>query len=187
MKLISIVGMPGSGKSELASLFQEEGYRKIRFGDITDDILNKQGLEINEENEKRVREGLRKKHGMEAYAKANLEKIRDSLKESNVIIDGMYSWEEYLFLKERFPEMIVLAVYSPPETRYERLIDRRVRPITREQAVERDKKEIENLNKAPPIAMADYTIFNVGTFHDLEENLDKFFEWMREEDEAKLG
>ena len=182
MKLIAIVGMAGSGKSELANLFGESGFTIIRFGDITDEILIKKGLEINEENEKKARENLRDEHGMAAYAKLNLEKIEDALKNNHVVIDGLYSWEEYLFLKEKFRHIITLAVYAPPDARYERLVDREVRPLIKEQSRKRDVKEIENLNKSGPIAMADYTIFNVSTLFDLKDNLGKFIEWMKTED-----
>jgi dephospho-CoA kinase len=186
MKLIAIVGMTGSGKSELAKIFEERGFSKIRFGEITMDILKEKGLSINEENERKIRESLRKEHGMEAYAKLNLPKIETAITKNNVIIDGLYSWEEYLFLKSKFgKELIVLALYAPPDVRYERLVDREVRPLTIEQARGRDKVEIENLNKAAPIAMADYTILNVGTLYDIKDKVDKFFEWMKEMDEEE--
>jgi dephospho-CoA kinase len=186
MKLIAIVGMTGSGKSELARIFEERGFSKIRFGDITDDILKEKGLSLTEDNEKKLRESLRKEHGMEAYAKLNLPKIESAIKKNNVIIDGLYSWEEYVFLKSKFgKDLIVLALYAPPETRYERLVDREVRPLTTEQAKGRDKVEIENLNKAAPIAMADYTILNVGTLYDINDKVDKFFEWMKEREEEE--
>jgi dephospho-CoA kinase len=186
MKLIAIVGMTGSGKSELAKIFEERGFSKIRFGDITDDILKQRGLSLTEDNEKKLRESLRKEHGMEAYAKLNLPKIEAAITKNNVIIDGLYSWEEYLFLKSKFgKELIVLALYASPEIRYERLVDREIRPLTIEQARGRDKVEIENLNKAAPIAMADYTILNVGTLYDIKDKVDKFFEWMKERDEEE--
>ena len=182
MRLIAIVGMAGSGKSELSKLFGKKGFRSIRFGDITDKFLKDRGLALSEENEKKVREGLRKEHGMEAYAKLNVPRIDEAIKEGDVIIDGLYSWEEYQFLKEKYGKrIIILALYAPPEMRYERLNEREIRPLTREQAQSRDIREIENLNKAAPIAMADYTMLNVGTLFDLGENLDKFLLWLEEE------
>ncbi|MEM3374673.1 MAG: AAA family ATPase [Candidatus Woesearchaeota archaeon] len=185
MRLIAIVGMTGSGKSELAKLFEKDNYQKIRFGDITTEIIKQKGLVENEQNEKLIRESIRKEHGMAAYAKLNLPKIEELLKRGNVIIDGLYSWEEYLFLKEKFPYMIVLAIYSPPEMRYERLTEREIRGLTKEQAKARDKAEIENLNKAGPIVMADYTLLNVGTLYDLEINYKKFLEWLNEQEEIE--
>jgi len=112
MKVVSIVGMAGSGKSEVARLFQENGYNTVRFGDVTDEEVRKQGLELNEENERRIREQLRKKYGMAAYAILNLSRIELALKQSPVVIDGLYSWEEYTFLKGYFGERFcVVAVW----------------------------------------------------------------------------
>ena len=58
MKVVSIVGMAGSGKSEVARCFQEKGFTTVRFGDVTDEEVEKRGLELNEKNEREVRELL---------------------------------------------------------------------------------------------------------------------------------
>ncbi|MFH2020327.1 MAG: AAA family ATPase [archaeon] len=185
MQAVAIVGMTGSGKSEIAKILSKRKFKIIRFGDATDKVLQDQKLPLTEENERKTREALREKYGMDAYAKLNLPRIQEAIKTTNVVLDGLYSWEEYLFLKNKLPKMIVLAVYAPPETRYERLDQREVRSLTREQASGRDRKEIENLNKAAPIAMADYTLLNVGTLYDLENAADKFLEWLTEEEESE--
>ena len=99
MKVVSIVGMAGSGKSEVAKLFEMDSYKKVRFGDITDEEVRKRGLELNEENERLVREQLRGEHGMSAYAKLNVPRIDILLSSANVVVDGLYSWEEYMYLK----------------------------------------------------------------------------------------
>ena len=44
MKVVSIVGMTGAGKSEGARVFEENGFIRIRFGDLTDDEIKKRGL-----------------------------------------------------------------------------------------------------------------------------------------------
>jgi dephospho-CoA kinase len=180
MRLVAIVGMTGSGKTETANILAKRGYNIIRFGDITDEILKQQGLPLTEVNEKKFRESVRKEHGMEAYAKLNLEKIKASLQKKDTALDGLYSWEEALFLRKEFPKMILLAIYSPPESRYERLTEREVRGLTREQAISRDHSEIQNLNKGGPIAMADYTLRNIYNLHDLDEHVDSFIEWLDE-------
>jgi dephospho-CoA kinase len=188
MKIVAVVGMTGAGKTEFSKLFSEKHFTRIRFGDLTDEILKKKGLELNEENEKKIRESIREEHGMEAYAKLNLSKILEAVKNRHVVIDGMYSWEEYTFLKEKFADdLIVVAVFASPHIRYLRLVDREDRPLTIEQAKNRDFREIKILNKTAPIAMADYTILNIGTLHDLKEEHTTFMEWMHERDETKLG
>lgn len=162
-KIVAIVGMTGSGKSIAAEHFIGQGWHKIRFGDITMQELQKRGLEVNERNERKTREDLRKEHGMAAYAKLNIPKIKNAQKNSNVILDGLYSWEEYLLLRSEFPEMIIMAVYASPRTRYTRLEKREVRPLTNHEAESRDRSEIENLHKAGPIVMADVTLNNEGS------------------------
>jgi dephospho-CoA kinase len=167
-KVVAIVGMAGSGKSEVARVFEKHGYIRIRFGDITDEEIKKRGLEINEASERFCRELLRKEHGMAAYGILNQPRINAALKNGNVVADGLYSWEEYLALKEYFGAgFTVVAVYSAPSSRYARLARRSHRPLTAIEAAGRDKAEIENLNKGGPIAMADFTILNETSVEDL--------------------
>jgi dephospho-CoA kinase len=184
MKIIALVGMTGSGKSVVADTLVKKGFQFIRFGQITLDIVKERGLEPTEENERPIREDVRKRHGMAAYAILNIPKIDELLQKGNVVIDGLYSWEEYLELKKKYGKSLVcLALYSSPETRYKRLTSRkyesdkdekmRNRPSTIEQAQSRDYSEIKALNKAGPIAMADYTIINEGSLEDLHKNIDE--------------
>ena len=180
MKVVSIVGMAGSGKSEVAGVFGRKGFNKIRFGDITDEEIKKRGLELNEENERHVRQQLRKEHGMAAYAKLNLPKIDALLKSSDVVVDGLYSWEEYTLLKSRYGDNFhVVAVWASPKTRYGRLAKRPIRPLTPEEAASRDVAEVENTNKGGPIAMADFTIINESSLGDLEKETEKVVSALR--------
>ena len=180
MKVVSIVGMAGSGKSEVARVFEESGFISIRFGDVTDEAVKKRGLPLNEENERHVRELLRQEHGMPAYAKLNLPRIDEARKKSDVVIDGLYSWEEYTFLKNYYGEdFSVVAVWASPGTRYARLSNRTKRPLTPEEAASRDKAEIENTNKGGPIAMADFTIINESSPENLEEEASRIISKLR--------
>ena len=180
MKVVSIVGMPGAGKSEVARVFEENGSIKIRFGDVTDDEIAKRGLELSEENERYIRELLRERYGMEVYAKLNLPRIDSALKHSDVVIDGLYSWEEYTLLKTHFGEdFCVIAVWASPRTRYSRLTGRLNRHLTREEAANRDKTEIENINKGAPIAMADFTIINESSLANLRKETKRIISRLR--------
>ncbi len=174
MKVVSIVGMPGAGKSEVSKVFEENGFIRIRFGDVTDEEIRKRGLELNEENERQIRELLRQEYGMHAYAMLNLSRIDLARKQSGVVIDGLYSWEEYTFLKTYYGEdFYVLAVWASPTTRHARLTSRQNRHLTPEEAVNRDRAEIENINKSGPIAIADFTIINESTLKNLREEVKK--------------
>lgn len=179
-KVICVVGMAGAGKSLVADELVKQGFEYLRFGQITLDEVKARGIEANENNEKKIREEFRKKHGMGAFATLNISKIDELLKESNVVVDGLYSWSEYKILKERYGDkMYVLAVYAPPELRYERLENRsiendeklRFRSFTGKEAKARDYAEIENIEKGGPIAMADFTIINTGSVDELKERI----------------
>jgi len=174
MKVVSIVGMTGAGKSEVARVFEENGFTRIRFGDVTDEEIRKRGLELNEENERYIRELLRQEYGMSAYARLNLARIDEASKYSNVVIDGLYSWEEYIFLKNYYGEdSCVVAVWASPRARYSRLASRLNRRLTVKEAASRDKAEIENVNKGGPIAMADFTVINESSLQDLRREAKK--------------
>jgi dephospho-CoA kinase len=172
MTVVSIVGMTGAGKSEVARIFEENGFIRIRFGDVTDEEIKKRGLELNEENERYVRELLRQEYGMSAFAMLNLSKIDLARKQSDVVIDGLYSWEEYTFLKTYCGEgFCVVAVWASPRARYNRLAGRLDRPLAVEEAISRDRAEVENISKGGPIAMADFTIINETSLKDLKREV----------------
>ena len=174
MIVVSMVGMAGSGKSEVSRVFEANGFIRIRFGDITDEGMAQRGLTPNEASERQVRELLRKEHGMAAYAKLNLVRIDEASKSSNVIVDGLYSWEEYTFLKNYYGDnFYVVAVWSSPVTRYSRLVKRVNRPLSLKDAANRDGAEIEKVNKGGPIAMADFTIINEAGMAELRKEARK--------------
>jgi dephospho-CoA kinase len=167
-RVIAIVGMAGSGKSEVAAVFEKKGYIRVRFGDITDYEMEKRCLPRNEASERFCREILRKEHGMAAYAILNQPRIDAALQKANVVADGLYSWEEYLSFKDYYgPKFMVVAVCSSPQSRYARLASRKIRPLNAAEAAGRDKAEIENLKKGGPIAMADFTLINETSLEDL--------------------
>jgi dephospho-CoA kinase len=180
-RFIALVGMAGSGKSVVADELIRKGYQFFRFGQITMDIIREKGLDVNEANERMIRENVRKEHGMGAYALLNIPKIEKFLENGHVVGDGLYSWSEYKILRVKFgSRMSVLAVYAPPALRYERLSSRkqlsddkdiRNRQMTPEQARSRDFAEIENIEKAGPIAMADFTLVNTGSMQNLIDQL----------------
>ncbi|MFH1193879.1 MAG: AAA family ATPase [bacterium] len=182
-KIIAIVGMCGAGKSILADELVKLNWGFVRFGQITLDIAKEQGVS-GEAAEKKIREKIRAKHGMGAYATLNIPKFDAVLAEKNLVADGLYSWSEYKILKEYYGDRLtVVAVYAPPALRYERISNRhsdaadttlRNRNFTKDEARARDFAEIENIEKAGPIVMADYTILNTETTEEYKQEIKKF-------------
>jgi dephospho-CoA kinase len=175
-KVITLVGMPGAGKSYCVEYLQKKGLPSVYFGGITIDEVKRRGLEVNEANEKMVREDIRAQEGIGGYAKRIVPQIEQYFADGHptVVADGLYGWTEYKIFKERFGERaIIIAITAPRHIRHERLAKRPVRPLTDEEATAREYAEIENIEKGGPIANADYTILNNTTPDDMLAQLDK--------------
>lgn len=107
-------------------------------------------------------------------ADRSLPKVEAGLTEGkDVVAESLYSWAEYKIMKERFGDAFrALAIYAPPQIRYERLAKRPVRPLAPEAARSRDYAEIEGTDKAGPIAIADWTISNLESREEFLKNVD---------------
>lgn len=176
-KIVAVVGMCGCGKSVATEEFIKKGFEKIYFGAVTFDILKERGMEINEANERTIREELRSSGDKGIYAKIYLPKIEEAYKKGNVVIESMYSWSEYKYVKERFGDAFqVLAIVTNSRLRRERLKQRTFRPMTEQESLSRDVSEIENVEKGGPIAIADHYITNNGTAEELIEKVNAYID-----------
>ena len=160
-KIIAVVGMCGSGKSVATELFEKHGYNKVYFGQVTFDILKERGIERTAESERMIREELRASGDKGIYAKIYLPKIRELYSKGDVVIESMYSWSEYKYVKEEFGDAFkVLCIATDASLRYSRLQSRDYRGQTKEESMKRDYTEIENIEKGGPISIADHYITN---------------------------
>ncbi len=171
---LALVGMPGAGKTLCAKHLEQQGYFQFRFGGIIVDEVKRRGMTVRPENERIVREDLRQAHGMDAIARLALPRLKEALTvHTCIIIDGLYSFSEYKLLRtELGKDMVVVAIAAPRRLRYERLANRDVRPLTPDEAQQRDWQEIETIEKGGPIAIADYTLVNDGEPEQLLDKLD---------------
>ena len=114
---------------------------------------------------------------MGAMAIKMLPKIKENIsKGKKIVLDGLYSWEEYEILSKEFSNLLILCIYASPKIRYQRLEVRPDRPFKPEEARKRDIDEIVSTNKGGPIALADYLIINDGTKEEFTEELKIFSE-----------
>ncbi len=174
-RALALVGMPGSGKTSCAQHLQSRGFFQYRFGSIVVNEVIRRRWTVNPENERIVREELRRQEGMDVMAKRALPHHKTALEtHPSIIIDGLYSFSEYKTLHHELGgEMVVVAIISPRGLRYQRLNTRPERPLTAEEAEARDYQEIEALEKGGPIAIADYAILNEHAPQDMLSALDK--------------
>ena len=130
------------------------------FGDEIEDIIN-ENIDIVEKNIKFLKE----------LKFEDTEGILEMYPELFMNFPKKFE-EKILKLKEELGDnFYTIAVVCDKNIRYERLENRVERPFNNEEAQRRDLTEIENIAKAPPIAYADYFLFNNGTTKEYEERL----------------
>ena len=173
-KLIAVVGMSGVGKSVVTSYLEEKGYNKIYFGGAIYKKMKEENIEITHESQREYREKIRKEHGMGVVAKILLPEIRESIKKQDTVLDGLYSWDEYIILENEFKDKLkMVCVVADKKLRYQRVGVRKDRPFNLEDIKTRDISEIENLAKGGPIGYADYYIFNNGDYDACYKRIDE--------------
>ena len=174
-RALALVGMPGAGKTICAEHLADRGYWTLRFGALVVDEARRRGMEVNPANERVVREEMRERHGMAAMAALSLPRLQAAIEGGrNIVIDGLYSFSEYQLLRRDLgAPLLLLAIVAPRHLRYKRLAARPIRPLTATEAMQRDIREIERLEKGGPIAMADYTLLNEATAGDSLAALDE--------------
>ena len=177
IKIIAVVGMSGSGKSVVVDYLTEKGFPKVYFGGMIYKEMKRRGIEITAdgESEKRFREMIRETEGKDWVVKQVIEEAKKLINagQKRIVLDGLYSWTEYKILKKEFPgQLTVLAVVVPKALRHFRVGKRPERPFNTKEIQERDRSEVENLEKGGPIAMADYYVLNDDSVAKLHDDVD---------------
>ena len=181
LKIVAIVGMSGSGKSVAVDYLTSKGVPKVYFGGMIYKEMEKRGIKRTPdgESEKKFREMIRETEGKDWVVKQVIEEVRNLVDagQRRIVLDGVYSWTEMKTLKHEFPGvMTFIAVVVPKKLRYKRVAMRPERPFSGEEIKERDRSEIENLEKGGPIAAADYYVLNDGSVEQMEKKLGEILE-----------
>ena len=174
-KIIALVGLAGSGKSSAVGYLTEKGFPKIYFGGVIYKAMDEAGIEKTWDNQQQFREEIRRREGKDFVIKRVIKNIHDLINagQNKIVLDGLYTWSEYKFLKHEFPgQVVVIAIVTPKYLRYQRMAKRIERPMQPHEVDQRDWSEIENLEKGGPIAIADYFIINDGSLEQLHQKID---------------
>ena len=156
--------------------FKSKKLPVVHFGNIINDLVAERKLAHTEDVHKLVRMEVREKYGMEAMAVLSKEKIKKSLeKETLVVLGGLYSFEEYQYLKKEFKDVkvVLLVLWADKKLRYDRVEKRKDRRGLANE--ERDLNEILQANKGPTLAFADFMVINDGSMHDLQAKLEEVY------------
>ncbi|MGN8213418.1 AAA family ATPase [Halococcus sp. PRR34] len=172
MGVIGIVGLPGSGKSEAATVAREAGVPVVTMGDVIRRECRDRDLDPATHHGE-VASALREEGGLEAIAERSLPIIEDALDDADtVLVDGIRSDVEATRFETAFGEAFTLvAIEAPFEIRAER-IDARGRDTPAaaggESLEARDERE-RGFGMDDAIADADLRIANIhslDTFHE---------------------
>ena len=178
VKILALVGMSGSGKSVAVDYLADKGYPKVHFGGMIYKEMEKRGIPRSEdgETEKKFREEIRETEGKDWVVRQVIAETKDLIAagQKRIILDGVYSWTEYKTLKHEFPTRLTfIAIVVDKKLRYKRVAERPDRPFDSAAIRERDRSEIENLEKGGPIVAADYYILNNGPKEEIYSRLDE--------------
>lgn len=177
VKILAVVGMSGSGKSVVVDHLTKKHYPEVYFGGMIYKEMEKRGIVRTEdgESEKEFREMIRQTEGKDWVVRQVIGEVKDLIAagQKRIILDGVYSWTEYKTLKHEFPgSLVFLAIVVDKNKRYRRVANRPERAFDKAAIQERDRSEIENLEKGGPIAAADYYVLNNGTIEELTRDVD---------------
>jgi len=173
MKIIAFTGMPASGKSEAVQLAKDKGIPVVRMGDLVWEETKRQGKKLDDKNVGDVANTMRKKHGMDIWARRTVEKIHVLKKTPMAVIDGVRNMEEIDYFKQTLgPDFLVVAIDAPDEVRRKRAVARGRTDDSKDlkDLEERDKREIRwGLQKV--IADADIVIPNSGSLDEFKKRV----------------
>lgn len=158
--IICLTGMPGAGKSTVASFLKEKGFATITMGDAVREEARRRGLDSTDANLGKLMLKLRKDLGQSAVAHLVLRKLKRDGSSGNVVIDGIRSIPEVEVLK-KVGHVKLLAIHASQDTRFKHLMDRdrSDAPASSDEFAGRDKREL-SVGISEAIALADETISN---------------------------
>lgn len=174
MRVIGVVGMPGSGKSEAAAVARELDIPVVTMGDVIRQECVERGLDPKTQHGQMAQQ-LREEDGTAAIAHHSLPMIRSALDGSDVVlVDGIRSDAEVAEFEDAFGEDFTLVeVFAPFDLRRER-IETRGRDAGAaeggESLEDRDQREL-GFGMGEAIEDADRRIENTGTLAAFREQI----------------
>ena len=179
MKVIAVVGMPGSGKGEFSAIARDMGIPVVVMGDIIREEVKTRGLAPTDESMGIVARALREMHGMAAIAHICIPVINRQ-QAGVVLVDGVRGDAEVTMLSETFPDFSLVSIETPLKTRFARLSERGRSDdlIHISELVARDERECSfGLGKA--MELASVRIENTGTRMEFQDKVREYLTEMK--------
>ncbi|MDR2846357.1 MAG: AAA family ATPase [Candidatus Methanoplasma sp.] len=167
MLIILITGMPGSGKEELLSVARGLGISFLRMGDLVREYHGLSGENVTVGEFASLE---RNRHGPGIWAERAIERMTGEL----FLIDGCRSFDEVREFRKLSGNVKIVAIHSPPDQRYERLLKRQRAdaPGNKEEFDARDRREL-SWGLGEVIALADIVIDNSSSLADFQSRSER--------------
>jgi len=158
--IVCLTGMPGAGKSSVASFLKEKGFVIVTMGNAVREEAKRQGLEPTDINLGKMMLKLRQDLGPGAVGHIVEQKLARDDSCSNVVIDGIRSIAEVDVLK-KVGHVKLLAIHASQTTRFKHLKERARAdaPSNDNEFAGRDKREL-SVGVSEAIALANEMISN---------------------------
>lgn len=169
MRVIAIVALPGSGKSEAAAVARELDVPVVTMGDVIRQACRDRDLDISEETMGRVATELRERGGNAAIAERSIPLIeRHRGTHDIVLVDGIRGIAEVERFEDVFEdEFFLVSIEVPFDIRLNRIQSRGRDPDAegREDLEMRDAREL-GYGMGEAMDRADVTIENTESLED---------------------
>ncbi len=175
--IIGICGTLSAGKSTVAKILVDKGFKHFSVRDFLVQEITKRGVDVTRDNMVEVANELRARYGP-SYV---VEQLYDMGKAAggNIIIESIRNVGEVENLKSK-NDFFLLGVNASSQLRYKRLIERGgiIDNIGYEQFVSEEEREMNNpdpnkQNISKCFEMSDYVIDNEGGLEELKEKVER--------------
>ncbi|MGC8505952.1 MAG: AAA family ATPase [Thermoplasmata archaeon] len=162
--ILSVTGMPGSGKDEFIKVAKNFGFQDYHMGNTVRTYASKNRVFLNDSEIGKFASGERERHGMDVWARRTYDLIGDH---KLFIIDGIRNYEEADYFSRNAENFSIIAIFANRMTRLQRILKRN-RPDDihdMEGLIARDNREL-NWGIGKVIALSDYMIVNDSTLDE---------------------
>ncbi len=178
--IIGLTGTLGAGKTEVANILKEKGFKHLSVREFLYEKLDERGLEHTRDNLVELANKLREKNSPSYLVEKLFEKANEFGGHS--IIESIRTVGEVEALRKK-GDFVLIAVDAEPMTRYKRAFVRggKTDNISFDQFMKDEEREMSSndsnkQNLKACIECADVKITNNGSLEELKKDVDKILE-----------
>ncbi|WAI01518.1 AAA family ATPase [Methanogenium organophilum] len=168
MRVIGVVGLPGSGKGEFSRIAEEMDIPVFVMGDSIREYVRTSGKTLSDLSMGEASAQLRAKMGRDAIAQLTIPRV-EACEAEVAVIDGIRSEAEVVLFRNHFSDFFLVGVACPSAIRLERIFGRgREDDVSSADELNaRDERE-RGWGLDAALAMADVTVTNDGSMVEYE-------------------